>query len=115
MRDAHSEEQHLSLQRGVHHVGLCDRAALTKPCGNTHEAADGCEDGGRGTDGRAEAQPELQAEREPTKDNCPHALLRFGGADSCKKGVGGRGRCRWIREPLTSSVGRIVVLTHSPM
>lgn len=85
-RDAHSEEQHLSLQRGVHHVGLCDRAALTKPCGNTHEAADGCKDGGRGTDGRAEAQPELQAEREQTRDNCPNALLRLGGDRLLQKG-----------------------------
>lgn len=64
MRDTHSEEQHLSLQCGVHHVGLCDRAALTKPCGNTHGTAVRCEERGSGTDGQTVAALELQQESE---------------------------------------------------
>lgn len=70
MRDTHSEEQHLSLQCGVHHVGLCDRAALTKPCGNTHGTAARCEERGSGTDGQTVAAPELQQESELMRDNC---------------------------------------------
>lgn len=34
------EEQHLSLRGGARHVGLRDSAVLTKPRGNTGEAAD---------------------------------------------------------------------------
>lgn len=53
--EPHSEEQHLSLRCGVHHVGLRDRAALTKPCGNTRGTVDRCEERGSVTDGQTVA------------------------------------------------------------
>lgn len=42
--------------------GVCDRAALTKPCGNTRGAADRREERGSGTDGQSVAATERGSE-----------------------------------------------------
>ena len=41
-------------------LGVCDGAALTKPCGNTQGAADRREERGSGTDGQNVAATERQ-------------------------------------------------------
>lgn len=85
MWDTHSEEQHLSLSRGVHHVGLCDTAALTKPCGNMHGTADRSEERGSGTDGQTVAALELQQGSEQMRDNCMYEVLKLVKTDFRKR------------------------------
>ena len=49
--------------------GVCDRAALTKPCGNTQGAADRREERGSVTDGQKVAATERQRDSVSARAN----------------------------------------------